>query len=325
MVSRNKLRLLYLYQYLVQHTDAVHPSSTVELINILKTQYGLSVSRNTISDDLNVLHDCGFRIEHYESTQNKYYYDGQAYSIAELKLLADAIASSKFITQRKSESLIVKLSTLTNVKSAAMLQRHIYVAGRVKSENECGYSSVDAINEAIHYKKKILFKYTELAEDRHRFISNNGSEYTVSPYTLIWDGAYYYVCGYCDECQTMRSFRLDRIESSLLILDEFAVMAPRDYDPANYRKAVFRMFETDEPIEVEIVCDISVMQYLIDNFGVDFITEPIDEKTFKAKVFVCTSAIFFRWVFGFDGLIKILSPNSVVLEYRQMLTRALED
>lgn len=70
MVSRNKLRLLYLYQYLVQHTDAVHPSSTVELINILKTQYGLSVSRNTISDDLNVLHDCGLRIEHYESTQN---------------------------------------------------------------------------------------------------------------------------------------------------------------------------------------------------------------------------------------------------------------
>lgn len=99
----------------------------------------------------------------------------------------------------------------------------------------------------------------------------------------------------------------------------------REYNPADYRKAVFRMFETDEPIEVEMVCDINVMQYLIDNVGVDFITEPIDQKTFKAKAFVCTSAIFFRWVFGFDGLIKILSPNSVVLEYRQMLTRALED
>ena len=126
-------------------------------MKILKEDYSFKVSRNTISDDLAMLHDCGLHIEHYESTQNKYYYDGHVYELPELKVLVDAIASSKFITQRKSEELITKLLTLTNSQNAAKLRRHIYAAGRVKSENEHGYYIVDAINEAIDTKRKISF------------------------------------------------------------------------------------------------------------------------------------------------------------------------
>ena len=143
MENGTKLRILYLYQHLVQHTDAEHTLSTAELMKILKEEYSLKVSRNTISDDLLMLHDCGLHIEHYESTQNKYYYDGHIYDLAELKVLIDAISSSKFITQRKSDELITKLLTLTSAQNAVKLRRHIYVTGRVKSENEYGYYIVD--------------------------------------------------------------------------------------------------------------------------------------------------------------------------------------
>lgn len=68
MQSGTKLRILYLYQHLFQYTDAEHPLSTAELMKILKEQYAIKVSRNTISDDLAILHDCGLHIEHYEST-----------------------------------------------------------------------------------------------------------------------------------------------------------------------------------------------------------------------------------------------------------------
>ena len=139
MENGTKLRILYLYQHLVQHTDAEHTLSTAELMKILKEDYSVKVSRNTISDDLAMLHDCGLHIEHYESTQNKYYYDGHIYELPELKVLVDAISSSKFITQRKSDELIAKLLTLTNSQNAAKLRRHIYVAGRAKSDNENGY------------------------------------------------------------------------------------------------------------------------------------------------------------------------------------------
>lgn len=181
MENGTKLRILYLYQYLMQHTDSEHTLSKAELIKALKEEYSIKVSRNTISNDLNMLHDCGLHVEHYESTQNKYYYDGHIYELPELKLLVDAISSSKFITQRKSNELIAKLLTSTNMQNAEKLRRHIYVFGRAKSDNENGYYIVDAINKAIDIKRKIAFYYTDFNVERQRYISNDGKPYIKNP------------------------------------------------------------------------------------------------------------------------------------------------
>lgn len=323
MENITKLRILCLYQYLVQHTDAEHTLSTSELMKILEKEYSVKVSRNTISDDLSMLHDCGLHIEHYESTQNKYYYDGHIYELPELKILVDAISSSKFITQRKSDELIAKLLTLTNSQNAAKLRRHIYVTGRAKSDNENGYYIVDAINTAIDTKRKISFRYTDFDVAKRRYISDDGKPYTVSPYTLIWDGDYYYMRGFCDERQEMRNFRLDRIAEQPNILNQIAVMPPEDYNPADYSKHVFRMYDTDEPVAVQLHCHMSVIKYLIDNFGVNFETEVIDNEYFKAIVSVCTSTTFYRWVFGFNGKIRIIGPQPVRDRYKEMLSNAL--
>lgn len=292
MQSGTKLRILYLYQHLLKHTDAEHPLSTAELIKILKEQYAIKVSRNTISDDLAILHDCGLYIEHYESTQNKYYYDGHTYDLAELKLLTDAISSSRFITQRKSDELITKLLTLTSVANAAKLRRHIYVSGRVKSANEHGYYIVGAIHEAIDTRRKIRLIYADCDVNKKRYMTNGGASYTVSPYTLEWDGDYYYLRGFCDERQAMRTFRIDRIAEQPKILNQIAGSPPEDYSPAQYSKCVFRMFDTDQPEEVQLQCHVSTMKYLIDNFGMDVKTEPIGEDSFRANVLVCASSTF---------------------------------
>lgn len=122
------------------------------------------------------------------------------------KLLLDAVASSKFITERKSERLIAKLLTLINAYNTARLRRHLHPAGRVKSDNEKGYYIVDAINEAIDNKHKISFFYTDYNGSKQRF------SYIVSPYSLIWNGDYYYVIGHCDSHNKIQTFRLDRID-----------------------------------------------------------------------------------------------------------------
>ena len=324
MENGTKLRILYLYQHLVQHTDAEHTLSTAELMKILKEKYSIRVSRNTISDDLAMLHDCGLHIEHYESTQNKYYYDGHIYELPELKILVDAISSSKFITQHKSDELIAKLLTLTNSQNAAKLRRHIYVAGRAKSDNKNGYYIVDAINTAIDTKRKISFRYTDFNVAKQRYIANDGKPYTVSPYTLTWDGDYYYMRGFCDERQEMRNFRLDRIAEQPNIINETAVMPPENYNPADYSKYVFRMYDTDEPVTVQLYCHVSVMKYLIDNFGVDFKVQAINDEFFKATVSVCTSATFYSWIFGFNGKMRIMGPPSVRESYKGMLLKALD-
>ena len=145
-------------------------------------------------------------------------------------------------------------------------------------------------------------KYTDYDVNKQRYTLEQG--YTLSPYDLIWDGDYYYVRGFCDERQAMRNFRVDRIKEVPALLNEAAVIKPVDYNLPDYDKAVFRMFDTDKPIEVELLCNVNMMKYLIDNFGADFESEVIDENAFKARIFVCTSTTFYRWVFGFKGSIK---------------------
>lgn len=323
MENDTKRRILYLYQHLVRHTDAEHTLSTAELMKILKETYAIQVSRNTISDDLAMLHDCGLHIEHYKSTQNRYYYDGQIYELPELKILVDAIASSRFITQRKSDELIAKLLTLTSSRNAARLRRHIYAAGRAKSDNENGYYIVDAINTAIDARRKISFRYTDFDVTRQRCLANGGKPYTVSPYALIWDGDCYYMRGFCDERREMRNFRLDRIAAQPEILSQTAVAPPEDYNPADYSRRVFRMYDTGEPVAVQLRCHVSVMKYLMDQFGGDFKSEALDDGSFRATVRVCTSATFYSWIFGFNGKIKITGPDSVVRIYQEMALNAL--
>lgn len=323
MENDTKRRILYLYQHLVRHTDAEHTLSTAELMKILKETYAIQVSRNTISDDLAMLHDCGLHIEHYKSTQNRYYYDGQIYELPELKILVDAIASSRFITQRKSDELIAKLLTLTSSRNAARLRRHIYAAGRAKSDNENGYYIVDAINTAIDARRKISFRYTDFDVTRQRCLANGGKPYTVSPYALIWDGDCYYMRGFCDERREMRNFRLDCIAAQPEILSQTAVAPPEDYNPADYSRRVFRMYDTGEPVAVQLRCHVSVMKYLMDQFGGDFKSEALDDGSFRATVRVCTSATFYSWIFGFNGKIKITGPDSVVRTYQEMALNAL--
>ena len=219
--------------------------------------------------------------------------------------------------------MIAKLLTLTNTQNATKLRRHIYVAGRAKSDNENGYYIVDAINTAIDTKRKISFRYTDFDVTKQRYISNDGKPYTVSPYTLIWDGDYYYMRGFCDERQEMRNVRLDRIAEQPSILNQIAVMPPEDYNPADYSKHVFRMYDTDEPITVQLYCHVSVMKYLIDNFGADFDVEAADDEHFKATVNVCASTTFYSWVFGFNGKIRIVGPQSIIESYKNMLSNAV--
>ena len=325
MECGTKIRLLYLYQYLLEHTDPDHPQSTAELTKMLKNDYDLKVSRNTISNDLAILRESDLHIDYIESTQNKYFYNGRPFEVSELKILIDALSSARFITPNISSNLIAKLLTLTTEENAQRLRRHISVTDRYKSSNHSGYYSVDAINNAIDLQRKIRFYYTDFDVNKKRYITNNGKPYTLSPYELTWDGDYYYVRGFCDERQAMYTFRIDRIAEQPKILNQIAVSPPEDYSPAQYSKCVFRMFDTDQPEEVQLQCHISTMKYLIDNFGMDVKTEPIDEESFKANILVCTSSTFYRWIFGFNGKMRIMGPESVKTAYREMLRKALEE
>lgn len=297
--------------------------TTTQLISMLVEKYGISTHRITLKTDIEALQSFGVDIEVINSSQNKYYISNRQFEIPELKLLIDAVESSKFITEKKSEVLVFKLTSLASEHQAVQLKRNLRTSERIKPDNEMIYYIVDAINEAINSGKKISFFYFEYDVKKEKKLKNDGKAYVVSPYSLVWNGDFYYVVGYSEKHRDVCVFRVDRILKSPTVLKDDIVPQPADFSITDYTKSVFQMYGNEE-CEVTLRCENGLMKYIIERFGEDVQIEAYDMTSFKTVVDVELSPTFYSWIFTFGGKIQILTPEYAKNEYREMLEKALE-
>lgn len=323
MDNENKLRLLRLMQVLFEETDEQHQLTTTQLISIMNERWGISSHRTTISADIEVLKQFGLEIEITKSTQTKYNLIGRQIDLPELKLLIDSVQASKFITQKKTEELVKKLSSLTSKNNAEVIKRNMYSEGKLKQENEKIYYIIEAVNEAINVGKKISFYYFNYDIKKEPKLRNNGEPYVFSPYSLVWNGDYYYMVGYCDKHQNISTYRIDRVERRPEILDEKAV-PKNNFDITKFTDTMFHMYDSERR-EVQLICDNSVMDSILSKFGTDVQTYAYDMNNFRVDCNIAVNHIFYSWVFGFGGLVKIKAPDDIKEEYVQMVKNALSD
>lgn len=324
MGKETKLRPLCLLKILYEKTDEDHPLSTNELIALMESEYGLYAYRTTIAADVEQLKKFGMDIRTIKMASNQYYIGNRRFSLFELKLLIDAVESSKFITEGKSKELVGKLIALASENKAFELKRNLCIEGRIKPSNEQIYYIVDALNDAINQGKKVSFQYFQYNVKKEQKLRHDGEIYIFSPYTLVWNGDYYYVIGFSDKHQSIGSFRVDRIFNQPKILRENAVPCPKDFDEAKYVKTMFRMYNK-EPQMVELICDNDLMDAIIDKFGCDVKTYAYSMSAFKVEIELAASHVFYAWVFGFGGKVKILGPKNVKDEYAGMVKSAARD
>ena len=323
MDNEAKLRPLYLAKILYERTDEDHYLTTAQLMKILEEEYGIKSHRQTIKSDIEILTKFGIEIEEVKSTQNRYNVYGRRFDQAELKLLIDAVESSKFITQSKSSALIEKIGTLTSRHRAGELTRNISVEGRIRTDNEKGYLIVETINEAINLGKKISFEYFKYNVKKEKKLKRE-EPYKITPLHLVWNGDYYYMIGVYDYQERLGIFRVDRIHKIPVILKEDGVPAPEGFDLNAYVNTTFRMFNSEHE-EVELICSNEVMDAIIDRFGEDVVTYANDMNTFRVVVNVAVSHVFYSWVFGFGGKVKIKGPEEVKKEYKAMVMAVCEE
>ena len=315
-----KLRPLYLLKILKTQTDEDHTLSTSQLCQLLREEYGIKTFRTTIKADIEVLQQAGFSIQAARSTQNLYNYIEREFDIPEIKLLLDAVMSSKFITKVKSEELVRKLTELAGPYKARDLKRNLIVDNRIKQDNEHIYLIVDVINDAINKRKKIVFQKTEYSVKKERVLHNGGEKYVFSPYSLVWDGDYYYVVGYSDKYKSL----VDRIFKRPEILNESSVPVPAGFDINNYINTMFRMYDAPRA-KVELQVDNGLMDAIIDKFGLAVTTYACDQNSFRVEATVSVGTTFYNWVFGFNGKVKIRNPESVKEEYKKRVLDAAKE
>lgn len=318
-----KLKILYLMKVFQEQTDEEHPMTIQDLINYLN-DYGITAERKTIYDDIETLKLFGMDIVNRRLKPSGYYLGSRTFELAELKLLVDAVQSSKFITQKKSSLLIKKLESLASVFEAKKLERQVYMASPVKTVNEGIYYNIDDIHKAISENRQISFQYYEWTIAKEMHLKKNGDRYRVSPWGLVWKGENYYLVGLDEKGGIVKHYRVDkmlkiRVERRKRNGKEIF----RDFDAAKFASKTFGMFGGRE----ETVClefENRFVGVVIDHFGQDVIIHKKDEEHFTIRVRVNVSGQFFGWIAGLGEGVKVEAPKNVRKEYIAFLKNALK-
>ena len=311
-----KARLVILVQMFYELTDQEHPMTGMQILEYLR-EHDVPANEKTLRGDIELLQNLGMDIVKIVSRPNLFYWGERQFELPELKLLVDAVASSRFITKKKSNALGKKLAQLASANQRKDLRRHIQATNRVKSENESIYYSVNIVNEAISRRKKIQFQYTEFGPDLKEILRGDGEIYELSPYALLWNEDYYYVVGWSDKHANVSVFRVDRLYHPEMT-DEKAVKRPDDFNLDDYSTPIFDMYEGYDRVPVKLEVKNELAKYIVDRFGTKIETKQTSDDYFITTVEVSLSPPFYAWVFQFGGDMKILSPKYAVNEIKKM-------
>jgi predicted DNA-binding transcriptional regulator YafY len=314
-----KLKLLYLCQYLLRRSDEEHPVTVAQMIDYL-AQQDISAERKSIYDDMESLRLFGLDVQSVRRGSVTGYFIGQRdFQLPELKLLVDSVQSSKFITGKKSLELIQKLEQLTSDYDAQQLHRQVYVRGRIKTMNESIYYNVDVIYAAIDGDSAVTFQYYTWNAEKERVFRRDGKRYEVSPWALMWNDENYYMVGYDPEEETLKHFRVDKMSAIRLTqTPRLGGEAFAQFDMAAYSDSHFGMF-SGEVRQVRLSFENSLAGAVIDRFGTDVSLVPLDDNHFSVTINAAVNVQFFGWLCGFGDKVRILSPDAVALEMHRHL------
>ena len=323
--ENQKLKLAYLTRIMLEKTDEDHALTLAQIIAELEAR-GVTAERKSLYTDFADMTDkLGVEIIKEQIGRDTFYHVGSRdFELAEVKLLIDAIQSSKFITEKKSRDLIKKLKSFVSEHQAKQLDRQVYVQGRAKTMNESIYYNVDDLHKAIGENKKISFKYYRWNVDKKLEERNHGIVFTVSPWALTWDDENYYLVAFDDYDQKIKHYRVDKMKQIELLEEKRAGKEEfKGFDMAAYSKMNFGMYSGRKE-KVKIEFNNYMVGVFIDRFGKDITIVPIDDKNSYTHVDIAISPQFFAWILSLGDEVKITGPEKIVEEMKEYVQEFLD-
>jgi predicted DNA-binding transcriptional regulator YafY len=318
--ENQKLKIFYILDYLQRNSHQDHPVRATELIEMLQNRHDIRCERKTIYSDIAALQEYGMDIQSIPGKNGGYYIASRNFELPELKLLIDAVQSSRYLTEKKSRELIEKLCTQCNEHDSKLLRRNVLVSGRVKTMNETIYYNVDAIQEAISQNRQITFRYFDWDFGGKR--KYRDKTYKASPYGLCQDNENCYLLAW-SERYGVTHYRVDRMDK-ITVTDEKRIPCPELTGKAlnEHAERHFQMF-SGEQTNVKLRFHRSLLNVVIDRFGKDTMLIPDGEDHFVFTVQVAVSPMFLSWVIGFGSKAKVLFPQSVAEACKQLCLETL--
>ena len=310
--SGQKLKLLHILDILKKYSDEDHPINASQIAERLSDR-GIVAERKSIYDDILNLEDYGYDIIKAPSNKGGWFLGEREFEVPEIYLLSDAVKSAKFISASKTRDLLSKLKNMLSSYEANKRQNAVYFNTFSKCSNEELFYSIDEINRAIENKKQISFIYSSRGFDNNRNIIKKEKEMTVNPYALTWQDDHYYLVGNHNKYDNLLHLRLERM-SKVKMLDtasrHFSEVCPYTefFDIADYTEKLFGMYG-GECSEVELCCDKSIVEQVLDRFGEQVFIKNVTETTFSFTVKLRISEALVTWILNYGEKITVKKPQ----------------
>lgn len=322
-----KLILLYLQELFLEKTDKTHFITIADINNYLE-QKEIYADRKTIYANIKLLNYFGFEIVGTPS-KDKYYYNhpDRLFDENELKFLIDSVVASKFLTQKKLNELINKIKSLASIHEREHLNRSVLVGNRIKSMNDKIFKNLDTIYSALNSNSQITFQYMRWNPQKKLEYIKGGNLICVSPFAVSLTNENYYLVAYEKYTNILKHYRIDKMSSIKLTADRREGKdIYKSFDIVDYTRKTFSMFGGEEET-VSIECSNKLIGVFIDRFGDNISIRPSFDKTdfSVVRINVNVSLQFFAWIFGLGTEVKILSPESVIYDFKQTVTGILSN
>lgn len=311
-----RIRILYVKKFLEEHSDENHFVGMREILKYLDNQR-IPANPKSVRDDLKALIEYDMPLE--LENQKLWHLLSREFELSEIKLIVDCIASSKFLSKKKSQELIKKIESLVSIHQRKELNRQIIVSGRVKSMNETVFYSLNNIHEAIESGNYLDFNYFQYNMDKQQEFKHGGKVYHVYPRQLLYDNNNYYL--FAEEGDELKTFRVDRMTNVVITEktdEDFFNICLDTIDTESITKSMFGMFHGEETL-VQMIFSKDMMDTVIDQFGKDVTVEKVDDLHFRIKTNVTVSPQFFGWVFSLGENAMIEYPLAVAKQMKDML------
>ena len=315
--SNQKIKMLKLWEILCQESDRLHQIDTATILKRLAEQ-GIACERKALYDDIEILNKFGYKVSVSRGRSNMYYAKNSDFTVPELSILVDAVQSATFITQKKTDELVDKIARLGGT-SGDMLRNSVYFDTQ-KYNNEDIYRNIDLIEQAIAQNDKVSYTYFDYNAKLEEVFRKNGERYKVNPLGLAFNENNYYLVCYDDKHLSLANYRVDRmkavkVEAERIIMADCAV----EFDMAQHKRRAFSMY-TGVEVNVEIEFDVSLIDVMLDKFGVEVGIRSLNDTTCRLNAFVLVSPMFFATILGLGTKARIISPDNVVEQMRRFVT-----
>lgn len=321
--GHRKLKLLYLVKMLIEETDDEHGLTMSQITSGLARQ-GIPAERKAVYRDLDALREFGLDIETYRRHPREYALANRPFEFPELLLLVDAVQSSRFLTESKSDDLVDRIKSFASHHQERLLSKRVHVEGRIKMQNESVFYNVDHIQEAIMDRKKIEFQYLEYDVNKRTTLRHQGDFYVETPVYLVYSDGYYYLVVFNDAHDDFARYRVDRMVN-IRVSRERATRNERitQFDVRKFETRSFGMF-AGEQTPVVLAVRQEAMGAVIDRFGKDVFAVAQDDDTALVHVVVLKSPVFYGWLAQFGDLVRVVKPQSLIDDYHDHLRRIVD-